>query len=171
MKRIVATAAFAAFPLVATALTASSLGATASEPLSTAEHFGAQIVLTPDEGQFKRAWVSAPELPRLSSAGVVRRGSSIAAVLVFQGCRADAAGRCDVVADFSLLSPSGALLRVGEAPLWSDEPRPGALHLGNASMDIAFDEGDAAGRYRVLATVRDKVARRTLSVSSVLDVR
>lgn len=173
MRKYAAIAAIAATPFVALAALRPQF--VPDQPDSRAainrEHFGAQIVLTPDEGTFKRAWVSAPRLPAVPTAGEVRRGSSIAAVLVFQGCQANTAGRCDVVADFSLLSPSGTLLRGGEVPMWTDEPLPGALHLGNASMGIAFGERDVAGRYRVIATVRDKVSGRTLSISSALDVR
>lgn len=135
------------------------------------DHFGAQLVLTPDEKQFVRVWKASStplDLPAIAS---VKRGSSVTALLVFQGCAKNAQGRCDVIADFTLQRPDGANVRAGSTPLWSSEPSPGRLHLGNGSMQLSFDASDRIGRYRVSAVVRDRVSGQTLNLRAGLEVR
>lgn len=134
------------------------------------EHFGAQLVLTPDETQFVRAWSESGAALNLPATDSVRRGSSVTVMLVFQGCTPDRSGLCDVVADFSLLAPDGAFIPGGTGLLWSREPRPGQLHLGNASMGVSFDMTDRIGQYKVIATVKDKVSGQTLNLGSALQV-
>ncbi|NMG73516.1 hypothetical protein [Aromatoleum diolicum] len=134
------------------------------------EHFGVQLVLTPDEAQFVRAWSASGAPSSLPATASVRRGSSVTAMLVFQGCTPDVSGKCDVVANFSLLAPDGTLIPGGTGLLWSDEPMPGRLHLGNASMGVSFDVNDPVGQYKVIATVKDKVSGKKLSLGSALKV-
>lgn len=134
------------------------------------EHFGAQLVLTPDETQFVRAWSESVAPLNLPATDSVRRGSSVTVMLVFQGCTPDRSGRCDVVANFSLLAPDGAFIPGGSGLLWSREPMPGQLHLGNTSMGVSFDVTDPIGQYKVIATVMDKVSGQTLNLGSPLKV-
>lgn len=146
-------------------------GATTLTPKATSEHFGAQLVLTTDEAVFKRHWIAAAGDPKDYTVDAVHRGASISAVLIFQGCQPDLQGKCDVVADFSVLAPSGTLIPGGSASLWSEAPVPGGLHLGNGSMGVTFDEADPAGHYRIQATVYDRISGKRLSLSSPLDVQ
>ncbi|WP_041656014.1 hypothetical protein [Azoarcus sp. KH32C] len=131
-------------------------------------HFGAQLVLTPNEQRFAEALISEPRLPEALAVDSVRRGSSVAAVLIFQGCATDRSGKCDVVADFSVISPSGREMSGGSGALWSDAPVPGGLHLGNASIGLSFGDDDPVGRYHVIATVTDKVSGRQLMFDTPL---
>lgn len=135
-----------------------------------AEHFGAQLVLTPDESHFLKAWRVSKTPLRLPATATVRRGSSVTAMLVFQGCARDASGRCDVVADLALQAPDGGRIPGGSTSLWSAESVPGRLHLGNGSMQVSFDPHDRIGSYKVIATVRDRVSGQSLILSSGLQV-
>ena len=146
--------------------TPASYGEYAQSP----EHFGAQLVLTPDEAQFVRVWGSSRAPLSLPSVDLVHRGSAVTAVLVFQGCTPDPSGKCDVVADFSVLGPGGAYISGGSGRLWSGGPMPGRLLLGDASMGLSFDATDPIGQYRVIVTVKDRVSGQTLSLWSALKV-
>lgn len=135
-----------------------------------AEHFGAHLVLTADESRFVNAWKISQTPLQLPATASVRRGSSVTAMLVFQGCATDVFGRCDVVADFAVQAPGGTRIPGGLMSLWSAEPEPGRLHLGNASMEVSFDSGDRTGHYKVIATVRDRVSGQSLVLRSDLQV-
>lgn len=135
-----------------------------------AEHFGAQLVLTPDEMHFLKAWRVSSSPLQLPATATVKRGSSVTAMLVFQGCARDVTGRCDVVADLALEAPDGGYIPAGSMSLWAAESVPGRLHLGNGSMQVSFDPHDRTGRYKVIATVRDRVSGQSLVLSSGLQV-
>lgn len=134
------------------------------------QHFGAQLVLTPDENGFLDAWLNARTLHNLPATDTVHRGESVTAVLVFQGCTPDQSGKCDVVADFSLRRPDGAYVPGGYGMLWSDEPAPSHLHLGKASMGLSFDASDPVGDYKIVTTITDMVSGQTLELRSELHV-
>lgn len=135
-----------------------------------AEHFGAHLVLTPDESHFLKAWRVSHTPMQLPATATVRRGASVTAMLVFQGCARDVSGRCDVVADLALQAPDGGRIPGGSMSLWSAESVPGRLHLGNGSMQVSFDPHDRIGRYKVIATVRDRVSGQSLVLNSALQV-
>ncbi|NMF89111.1 hypothetical protein [Aromatoleum petrolei] len=134
------------------------------------EHFGAQLVLTPDETHFLKAWRVSSSPLELPSTATVRRGSSVTAMFVFQGCARDETGRCDVVADLALEGPDGGYIPAGSMSLWSAASFPGRLHLGNGSMQVSFDLNDRTGQYKVIATVRDRVSGQSLVLRSGLQV-
>jgi hypothetical protein len=136
-----------------------------NESMRSSGAFGVQLVLTPDDQQFRRAWKEqAP--PRLASTNRVQPGSSVSAMLVFHGCSPSPTGACDVVAEFVLESPDGARTPAGGGPVWSSAPaRTGLMQLGLASITVGFGRSDPVGDYKVVANVTDKVSGRTLSVA------
>lgn len=142
-----------------------------TESMRSAGNFGVQVVITPDEKQFRQTWNSTKGTPKLSSTNTVRLGSSVTAVLIFHGCSPGAAGLCDVVSEFILESPDGAKTPAGSGPVWSGAPlQDGLLQLGQASMTVGFDKTDPVGEYKIIANVKDKVSARTLTVVGRLKV-
>jgi len=142
-----------------------------TESMRSAGDFGVQVVLTPDDKQFRQTWNSTKGTPKLSSTNSVRLGSSVAAVLIFHGCSPNAAGVCDVVSEFVLESPDGAKTPTGGGPVWTVAPlRAGLLQLGQTSMAVGFDKTDQVGDYKVIANVKDKVSGRALTVIGRLKV-
>jgi hypothetical protein len=136
-----------------------------TESMRSDGNFGVQLVLTPDENQFRQMWNAST--PKLSSANSVRRGSSLAAMLIFSGCAPNKDGVCDVVAEFILESPDGKKTPAGEGIVWSSAPlQEGFLQLGLASMKAGFDSKDTLGNYKVIANVKDKIAGRTLQLTA-----
>lgn len=128
--------------------------------------FGAQLVLTASEKEFRRVWHSTPGTPRLQAVDTVRQGQSISAVIVFSGCTPGVDGACKVAVDFVLQSPDGSRMPAGSGPVWSKAPqKPPLLLLGDASVTLGFGSEDAPGTYALLATVTDAVAQRRLQLS------
>jgi hypothetical protein len=142
-----------------------------TESMRSAGNFGVQVVLTPDNKQFRQAWNSTKGTPKLNSTNTIRIGSPVAAVLIFHGCSPNATGVCDVVAEFILESPDGVKTPAGGGPVWSGAPlQGGLLQLGQASMTVGFDKTDPMGNYKVIANVKDKVSGHTLSLIARLKV-
>lgn len=142
-----------------------------TESMRSAGNFGVQVVLTPDDKQFRHTWNSATGTPKLNSTNSVRHDSSVTAVLIFYGCSPNAAGVCDVVSEFILESPDGVKTPAGGGPVWSKAPlQGGLLHLGSVSMTLGFDKTDPVGDYKVIANVKDKISGRTLSLIARLKV-
>lgn len=142
-----------------------------SESRRSAGDFGVQIVLAADEDQFRQTWNSSRTPPTLNTTNTVRIGASVSALLVFHGCSPNAAGVCDVLAEFVLEDTHGKRMPAGGGPVWSDKPLPQRLlQLGQASMTVGFDKTDPVGNYKITATVKDRVSGRALSVVSRLTV-
>lgn len=142
-----------------------------TESMRSAGDFGVQVVLTPDDKQFRQIWNATRDTPKLSSTDSVRLGSAVGAVLIFHGCAPNAAGVCDVVSEFFLEGPDGAKTPAGGGPVWTGAPlQPGLLQLGQASMSVGFDKTDPVGDYKVIANVKDKVSGLTLTVIGRLKV-
>lgn len=134
-----------------------------TESMRSDGNFGVQLALTADDKQFRQTWNSTKGTPKLSSADSVRPGASIAAMLIFHGCAPNAAGACDVFAEFIVEGPDGTKTPAGGGPVWSAAPlQAGLLQLGHASLKMGFDGNDPVGNYRVIANVKDKNSGRTL---------
>jgi len=142
-----------------------------TESMRSVGSFGAQVVLTPDERQFRQTWNSTKGTPKLISTDVVRLGSSVSAVILFHGCAPSEKGTCDVVSEFILENPDGVATPAGGGAVWSFAPmQSGVIQLGQASVTIEFDKTDPVGNYNVIANVKDKVSGRALTVIGKLKV-
>jgi hypothetical protein len=142
-----------------------------TESMRSAGNYGVQVVLTPDDKQFRQSWKSTNATPKLSSTDSVRLGSSVAAVIIFHGCSPDAMGVCHLFSQFILESPDGVRTAAGGGPVWTAAPLAGGLlQLGQSSMSVRFDKTDPVGVYKVIANVTDKVSGRTLTVMRTLEV-
>jgi hypothetical protein len=86
-------------------------------------------------------------------------------MIMFHGCVAGTAGKCNGLVRFSLVAPDGTITPGGEGPLWTGRPMRGQILLSNASMTVGFDKSDKVGKYKILATVIDKEAGKQLQVS------
>lgn len=137
-----------------------------TESMKSDGDFGAHIILTADDKTFRNTWNTSSTPPKLDSAQSVSRGAAISAMIVFHGCVPTPIGKCDVIVNFTLVSPDGKHAPAGSGPVWTDSPLQGKLLLSNASCTVGFDETDAVGAYRVFATVTDRVSGKTLQVSA-----
>ena len=138
-----------------------------TESMRSSEDFAVQLVFTPDENQFRRTWDSTNKSPILSSTNYVRLGSSLAAMLIFQGCAQDLAGVCNVTAEFILENPDGKKTQIGDGTISSVAPlRKDILQLGQDSLKIGFGANDPMGNYKVIANVKDKISGRILNLTA-----
>ena len=128
--------------------------------------FGVHIVLTADDKKFRDGWNRSATPPRLQSTNTVQRGAAISAMIIFHGCAPTRTGNCDATVDFALVAPDGRITPAGDGPIWKNPPLKGKLLLSNASAAIAFDRADMPGRYKIQATVTDKVSGRRIQVSA-----
>ena len=92
---------------------------------------------------------------------VAKRGEFLSAVVLFQGCAADAEGNCNVTLDITAYDPSGK--KYGEflgQELWVGKPAPanGKTQLGVGYMGLVIEPNDPLGKYRIFASANDKIA-------------
>ena len=129
--------------------------------------FGVQLVLTPNEKEFRQSWNSTTGTPTLRSTSSIRQGDSISGVLIFSGCQPSPTRACDVAVEFALQGPDGSTTPAGNGPVWNaSPPKARELFLGQASVSIGFTKDDALGSYKLVAVVRDNISRRTLQLTS-----
>jgi len=126
--------------------------------------FAVAQAATDDADQFMRDWNKATPGAQLHVTHQIARGRPITTFITFRGCRADAAGNCNVTATFELRDPSGKTTAVPAIEVWAHHPGPpaGVIALSNASLGLTFDDSDALGVHTISATITDDVAGVTL---------
>lgn len=135
-----------------------------SESMRSDGEFLVQLLITPDEAELRKAWSTSSRAPTLRVTDSVKRGISSSAMLFLRGCTPNAMGRCDVVVEFFLITPSGQRVPAGGGPLWTSEPPPATLVLGSASMNFSFGPANETGLYSVQAKVVDRIGKHTLEL-------
>jgi hypothetical protein len=98
--------------------------------------------------------------------GVARRGEFLSAVVLFKGCKPDAAGSCNVSMTITAYAPDGSEYGVmPDAELWQGKPSPslGFTQLARDYMGIVVEPSDPSGTYRVTVVARDRNANTTAS--------
>ena len=80
----------------------------------SAGDFGAMLVFTDRPEEFLAAWERVGAAAPVPAAERVARGKRLAGFVVFTGCAADAAGKCNAVVTFKLLKPDGSSYGYGE---------------------------------------------------------
>jgi hypothetical protein len=127
--------------------------------------FGAQLLLTGSEREFRNTWNSTTGTPKLQTTNASRIGQSISGVILFSGCTPDGGNACLVSVEFSLVSPNGRKASAGNGPVWSKAaPKQRVIMLGEASVTIGFGNDDTPGTYTLVADVTDKIANRSLKL-------
>jgi hypothetical protein len=136
--------------------------------------FGAMLLLTDQPDQFHRAWNhpgSPGYTPTIHRVSEVRRGDTVAAMIVFARCAPDSLGSCKSEVDFTVLRPDGSVYAANHgSSLWEGPPPPD-LQLGNAYLSLSLEPRDPLGRYQIRAAVRDEVAGRRVLLNTTVLVR
>jgi hypothetical protein len=120
--------------------------------------FGASLLLTDkDEDVFKR-WDSPSLVFEVPTTSTIEKGMAITPLIFFTGCKEDAKGNCNVVANYKIWQPDGNLY--GELPqmeVWINKPAPPAKILGLSVqyVKIIIEPKDQRGQYIVDAEVID----------------
>lgn len=138
-----------------------------TEDMRSAGLFGAQLVLTTQDATFRKNWIATQATPVLPSTSHLTRGQHLRALILFHGCKANAFGYCNVVADYSIQSPDGTVTPIGTGPVWKGVPsKMGYLQLGQVSADVPFVSTSPSGIYTVRAVVRDTVANAVIPLAN-----
>ena len=131
----------------------------------SAGDFGAMLVFTDRPEEFLAAWERVGAAAPVPAAERVARGKRLAGFVVFTGCAADAAGKCNAVVTFKLLKPDGSSYGDGDrGELWVGKPAPrkNELQLSVGGMVFVFDPADPLGRYTMIADIEDLVSGKKL---------
>lgn len=142
-------------------------------PLSHDEKNGFGVLQTaaPDSAKFIAAWKLGAGGESATTKTVANR--PLFTFLIFRGCKADAKGNCDVVADFVITRPDGTIneenkgLVVWNKAAPTDPKRP---YLSDGVLGYGVDDEGPFGDYRVVATTTDRVAGVTLTTEQTLTI-
>ncbi len=131
------------------------------------------FLITDRPEEFFRAWNKPSEGVRVDTTSKARRGIPIVGAVVFEGCAPDAAGLCDVVMDFELKDPRGALYHEQRGvEFWNAKPPPpeGRIELGTGYLAMVFEPDDPVGVYTATVTIRDRNSKTNVSASKELEL-
>ena len=136
--------------------------------------FMAIQVATTDPDRLMADWQKPGAGIRLVTATTMMRNQPIVTFIVFGGCKPDAAGACNVTADFETIGPAGKTYdETRMAEVWVGHPAPPSqvLQLSVGALGLRIEDKDALGPYRVRATITDHVAGAVLHTEQVLTAR
>ena len=155
--------------------TTASIGANMPAPAAPTARLEISLVVTANGKELFESWERPTGKPfRVEPVKVAARGRFLSAVVLFKGCKPDAAGNCNIEVDFVAYDPKGAVYGdMKNAELWQSKPAPtrGKTQLGVNYMGIVIEPKDIAGKYRVVATARDKNANEEANAAATFEVR
>jgi hypothetical protein len=145
----------------------------AISPLSHDEKNGFSVlqVAVPDSAKFIAGW-------KMGAGGTSATTKTVAnqplfTFLIFRGCKANADGNCDVVADYVITRPDGTTNEENKNfVVWNkaaptDPKKP---YLSDGALGYGVDDEGPFGDYRVVATTTDRVAGITLTTEQTLTI-
>lgn len=142
-------------------------------PLSHAEKDGFGVLQTaaPDATRFIADWKLGVGAKTASTSTIANK--PLFTFLLFRGCKANAEGNCDVVADFVITRPDGTTddsnkgVVVWNKTAPTDPKKP---YIGDGALGFGTDEEGPFGDYRIAATVTDRVAGTSVTTEQTLTI-
>ncbi len=131
-------------------------------------------LLTEDADALIAAWPKPSSGAQMNGQATARFGHKITTFLVFKGCKPDPAGKCDVVADFEVINPRGAVTTARTAvPVWvgPKPPSPVGLQLSRTGFGMTLDDSNAVGLYRIRVVTTDRIAKLVVPTEQIVMVR
>jgi hypothetical protein len=131
----------------------------------TVDGFTVSLVDTDDRDGFFRAWMAGSAA--LPVTGRAVRGRPLAAVVIFEGCRAGADGNCHVTGRFTYVRPDGSVYGEIDSELWSSPPsRNGSALPSPGGPDLVVDPEDPMGTWTLRVRVTDAVRGATVDAEA-----
>jgi hypothetical protein len=133
--------------------------------------FGVMQVAASDAAAFIAAWKIGDGAKNETTRTVADK--PLFTLLIFRGCKADADGKCDIVADFAINRPDGTVNEDNKGVVvWNkaaptDPKKP---MIGDGALGYGVDSEGPFGDYRVVATVTDKVAGTSVTTEQTLNI-
>lgn len=133
--------------------------------------FGVMQVAAPDAAAFIAAWKIGDGAKNETTRTVADK--PLFTLLIFRGCKADADGKCDIVADFAITRPDGTINEDNKGVVVWDKTAPADPKkpmIGDGALGYGVDSEGPFGDYRVVATVTDKVAGISVTTEQTLTI-
>ena len=143
-------------------------------PLNIAvkDGFGVMQVASGDVEKFIAAW-KLGNGPKSASTSTVAN-QPLFTFLIFQGCKPDPMGKCDVIADYVITRPDGTTNEDNKGVVVWDKAAPADPRkptMGDGALGYGVDDEGPFGDYRVVATVTDRVAGTTVTTEQTLTIK
>jgi hypothetical protein len=135
--------------------------------------FAVLQIASDNAARFHAEWDKPGAGANLSTDSKTVRNVPIVTFLIFTGCKADAAGNCDVTADFHVIGPNDKApeeyATARDAPVWKGKaPAPHIFLRSSAELGLEIEDKDPLGAYVVRAVVTDHNANITLKTEQTL---
>lgn len=134
--------------------------------------FAVEQIATLDAAALQKDWDKPGSTVRDRLTTSTSRNQPLHSFMALSGCKADAAGQCNVVANFLILDPAGKRFTDadGISIYRGAPPAAGQSVLSWASLGLHVKPGDAIGAYTAKVETIDKNAGITLRTEQVLTV-
>lgn len=128
--------------------------------------FKAMLLLSANAEQIYDAWNSGPANGvKIQALRTIAPGVAFEAIVIFSNCTPNSLGNCQIAADWTVTTLSGALVgEAKDAPLWMDiaAPRPQHLQISENGLGlVASKEHDG---YVFKVRVKDMVSGRSVEL-------
>ena len=143
-----------------------------SENQKTKDGFGAQLLITDNLG-FYEDW-KKPEMPGISVAKSVAVGETVIPLVIYVNPQKDDDKRIDVTCDFAIVRPDGSVAReIPNVPCGSGEFKASQynLQLSQSELRWSADEGDPAGEWKFMVTVKDNNRRIAVPLMTSIEIK
>lgn len=133
--------------------------------------FGVMQVAASDAAAFIAAWKIGDGAKNETTRTVADK--PLFTLLIFRGCKADADGKCDIVADFAITRPDGTINEDNKGVVVWNKAAPADPKkpmIGDGALGYGVDSEGPFGDYRVVATVTDKVAGTSVMTEQTLTI-
>jgi len=122
--------------------------------------------------RFLKEWAQ-PTPPHLTTTSRIERNKPIFLFVVFDSCKADVNGKCNLVGSIDIIDPEGATYgRHDGVKFWDNQPapKPGLLALSPGGISLVIENGEKLGRYSIRVAVTDTVANVTARTEDTITV-
>ena len=131
--------------------------------------FSVAIVTTANIEAFTSAFVEGGERLRSTITQRAVRGEELRTLILFDGCRPAADGKCNVTGHFTYLAPDGSTYGTIDSDIWDEAPNPPGVLVGLGPI-LVVDPPDPMGRWTLRAEIRDNVRGVTVTVQTPIEV-
>ncbi len=133
--------------------------------------FGVMQVAAEDADKFIAAWKVGNGAKNTVTRTIADK--PLFTFLIFHGCKSDAEGKCDVVADFTITRPDGTINEDNKGfVVWNKAAPPDAKkpYISDGALGYGTDAEGPFGDYKVVATVTDRVAGISVTTEQTLSI-
>jgi hypothetical protein len=131
----------------------------------SAGDLGVWLLLVQDPNGLMQAWSGSVDITKFEK-NRIARGTKFGIGVIFANCAPNAAGRCDLFADYSIHSADGTeLIKMPNVDIWTHRPRDKwVLELSDGVWRPQSGPKQTLGKYLVRAVVTDRVAGKTVKL-------